>query len=53
VECGQLGREGQVFLSIQPFIEFSSDFRTSVEKEAEAYAHFLGASDLDITWSRS
>lgn len=39
---------------IEPFVEFNSEFRRSVEEEAEAYAGFLGSSsDVNISWSRS
>jgi hypothetical protein len=47
-------QKDKLLLSIEPFARFSSDFRRSVEEEAEAYADFLGGvSDLSISWSRS
>jgi hypothetical protein len=47
-------QKDKLLLSIEPFVKFGSDFRRSVEEEAEAYADFLGGvSDLSISWSKS
>src|SRR5256712_11055423 len=47
-------QKDKLLFNIEPFVKFGSDFRRSVEEEAEAYAHFLGGvSDLNVLWSRS
>ena len=47
-------QKDKLVFNIEPFAKFGSDFRRSVEEEAEAYADFLGGtSELNISWSRS
>ncbi len=47
-------QKDRLVFKIEPFAKFGSDFRRSVEEEAEAYADFLGGtSELNISWSRS
>jgi len=49
-----MSQKDKLLFNIEPFVKFGSDFRRSVEEEAEAYAHFLGGvSDLNVLWSRS
>ncbi len=44
----------KLLLNIELFIKFSSDFRKSIEEEAEAYGDFLGgSSNVTVSWSRS
>jgi Winged helix DNA-binding domain len=46
-------QKDKLLLDIEPFIPFESDFRKSVEQEAEHYADFLErSSDVRISWSR-
>jgi Winged helix DNA-binding domain len=43
----------KLLVSIDPFFQFDSDLRKSVEREAEDYAGFLGGSSgVGISWSR-
>jgi len=55
VGSGQLEtQKDKLLFNIEPFAKLSSEFRRSVEEEAEAYADFLGgASERNISWSRS
>jgi len=47
-------QKDKLLLDIEPFADFGTDFRRSVEEEAEAYAHFLGCSSgVNISWSKS
>ena len=45
-------QKDKLLLNIESFVELGSDFRRSVEEEAEAYADFLDSSSpLSISWS--
>ena len=45
-------RKRELLFNIDPFVEFSSNIRKSVQEEAEAYADFLaGSSCIHISWS--
>src|SRR5712692_1787224 len=47
-------QKDKLLLDIEPFADFGTDFRRSVEEEAEAYANFLGCSSgVNISWSKS
>jgi Winged helix DNA-binding domain len=46
-------QKDKLFVNIEPFLEFDSILRRSVEEEAQHYSDFLhGSSDVGISWSR-